>query len=71
MRDWPGYISWWECSLVTQALTVIIPLFGLNYFLTLLGPEQEQSHIAHLVFQLGRSVLISVQGRADIWSYTG
>ena len=46
-----------------QALTVIIPLFGLNYFLTLLGPDREQSHLAHLIFQLGRSVLISVQGR--------
>jgi len=45
-----------------KALTVIIPLFGLNYFLTLMGPDKEESQILHTIFQLGRSVLISVQG---------
>ena len=45
-----------------KALTVIIPLFGINYFLTLLNPDKDQSELAHVIFQPGRSVLISLQG---------
>ena len=45
-----------------KALTVIIPLFGINYFLTLLNPDKDQSELAHVIFQLGRSILISLQG---------
>ena len=35
------------CYTVTmlQALTVIIPLFGVNYFLTLVGPDRQQSEV--------------------------
>ena len=29
-----------------QALTVIIPLFGVNYFLTLVGPDRQQSEVS-------------------------
>merc|ERR1719468_458942 len=45
-----------------KALTAIIPLFGFNYFLTLVGPDPEESEFWYMVFQIGRSVLISLQG---------
>ena len=37
-----------QCYNVTmlQALTVIIPLFGVNYFLTLVGPDRQQSEVS-------------------------
>ena len=47
-----------EYNFCTQALTVIIPLFGFNYFLTLVGPDREESEFWYMVFQIGRSVLI-------------
>ena len=37
---------------------MIIPLFGFNYFLTLVGPDREESEFWYMVFQIGRSVLI-------------
>ena len=65
-----------EYNFCTQALTVIIPLFGFNYFLTLVGPDREESEFWYMVFQIGRSVLIrwghfylllDVRAEPNIW----
>ena len=57
------FLSQFIIMVSLQALTVIIPLFGFNYFLTLVGPDREESERWYMVFQIGRSILIrSVSG---------
>ena len=45
-----------------KALVIVIPLFGLTYLLTLMGPNKESNPLAYTIFQSVRAVLLSTQG---------
>ncbi|XP_023329104.1 diuretic hormone receptor isoform X2 [Eurytemora carolleeae] len=45
-----------------KALIVVIPLLGVTYLLTLMGPDMEHYPTGYLIFQFIRAVFLSTQG---------
>ena len=45
-----------------KALVIIVPVLGLTYMLTLLGPSARHSPTASTIFQAVRAALLSSQG---------
>ena len=41
---------------------MVVPLLGFTYLLTVVGPSEEESHLAHIVFEIVRAALLSTQG---------
>ena len=48
--------------LAAKALVIIMPVLGLTYMLTLLGPSARDSPTAYTIFQAVRAALLSSQG---------
>ena len=45
-----------------KALVIVIPLLGVTYLLTFIGPNKESNPLGYTVFQAIRVVLLSTQG---------
>ena len=45
-----------------KALVIVIPLLGVTYLLTFIGPSKESNPLGYTVFQAVRVVLLSTQG---------